>query len=138
MLKRWHGSLKGMPRKLQKDKKDWDLYLKYLLFAYRQTPHSTTGFSPFKLIYGRNMRGPLEVLKGEWMKGNLQEASVLEWINQLSERMADNTAGNEKDAKCKMKVRYDKTAKERRFNLGEISSNTRALGQTTRQVGRTL
>ena len=33
-------------------KKDWDLYLPFVLFAYRQKPHTVTDLSPFQLIYG--------------------------------------------------------------------------------------
>lgn len=46
MLERWHALLKSMLKKAQGDRKDWDKYLKYLLFAYRSTPHSVTGFTP--------------------------------------------------------------------------------------------
>ena len=32
-------------------------------FAYRETPQESTGFSPFELLYGRWVRGPLDVLR---------------------------------------------------------------------------
>ena len=63
MLERWHASMKPMIKKTELDHRDWDKCLKYLLFAYRSTPHSVTGFSPFELIYGRDVRGPLELLR---------------------------------------------------------------------------
>ena len=43
--------------------KDWDKLIPYLLFAYREVPQATTGFSPFELLYGRDIRGPLDVLR---------------------------------------------------------------------------
>ena len=46
-----------------KNKRDWDEYLPYLLFAYREAPQELTGFSPFELLYGRPVRGPLDVLR---------------------------------------------------------------------------
>ena len=33
------------------------------LFAYRNTPHSTTGVSPAELLMGRKLRSPLDLLK---------------------------------------------------------------------------
>ena len=42
--------------------------LPYVLFAYREVPQATVGFSPFELLYGREMRGPLDVLKEEWIE----------------------------------------------------------------------
>ena len=41
-----------------KDGKDWDNLIPYLLFAYREVPQSSTGFSPFELLYGRQVQGP--------------------------------------------------------------------------------
>lgn len=32
---------------------DSDLHLPYLLFTYREVPHSTTGVSPFQMVYDR-------------------------------------------------------------------------------------
>lgn len=43
--------------------KDWDKLIPYLLFAYREVPQSSTGFSPFELVYGRAVRGPLDILR---------------------------------------------------------------------------
>ena len=53
-------TLKALLRKLvNKEGRDWDRLLPYVLFAYREVPQSTTGFSPFELLYGREVRGPL-------------------------------------------------------------------------------
>ena len=46
--------------------RDWDTLLPYILFAYREVPQATTGFSPFELAFGREVRGPLDVLKEGW------------------------------------------------------------------------
>jgi hypothetical protein len=35
---------------------NWDLYLQLVLFAYRTSVQSTTGFSPFEMLYGRETR----------------------------------------------------------------------------------
>ena len=40
----------------------WDKYLPYLHFAYREVPCESTGYSPFELLYGRTVRGPLAVI----------------------------------------------------------------------------
>ena len=58
-LERWHACLKGMIKRSGGKLSEWDRQLKYLLFAYRDTPHVVTGFSPFSLMYGRDVRGPL-------------------------------------------------------------------------------
>ncbi|GFV54387.1 retrovirus-related Pol polyprotein from transposon 17.6 [Trichonephila clavipes] len=44
----------------------WHLQIPYVLWAYREIPHSTTGVSPFQLLYGRQPQGPLSILKSIW------------------------------------------------------------------------
>ncbi len=36
--------------------------LTYVLFTYREVPQESTEFSPFELIFGRDVRGPLYML----------------------------------------------------------------------------
>jgi len=43
--------------------KDWDKYLGALLYAYREIPHESLGFSPFELLCGRSIRCPMLTLK---------------------------------------------------------------------------
>ena len=38
-IERWHACLKGMMKRAEINLKNWDRLLKYLLFAYRDTPH---------------------------------------------------------------------------------------------------
>ena len=51
---------------MSEEGRNWDRMLPFVLFAYREVPHTSTGFSPFELIYGHDVRGPLEVLKETW------------------------------------------------------------------------
>ena len=43
---------------------DWDLKIPLVLFAIRTSEHSTTGFSPFALTYGREARIPWDIVYG--------------------------------------------------------------------------
>ena len=45
---------------VRKDAKNWDEYVPYAVMAYRAMPHSTTRYSPYYLVYGREMRLPIE------------------------------------------------------------------------------
>lgn len=64
LVERFNGTIKQMLRKMcQERPKDWDRYLPALPFAYREDPQSSLKFSPFGLVYGRSMRGPLAILK---------------------------------------------------------------------------
>ena len=64
MCERFNKTLKEMLSKVSnEDPKNWDLAIPSILFAYRETTHDSTGFSPFQLIYGNNPRNPLSILK---------------------------------------------------------------------------
>ena len=69
ILERWHGCLKDMLRKQEEGPCEWDRLLKYCLLAYRASSHSATVFSPYELVHGRQLRGPLQALKEGWMGG---------------------------------------------------------------------
>ena len=60
-----------------------------MLFAYRQTSHSVTGFFPFQLIYGFNVRGPLEVVRDSWIDGDSPDSSLVDWVEQLKHTLTD-------------------------------------------------
>ena len=67
LVERFNGTLKSMLGKfISRNQKDWDDYLLYLLFSYREVPQESMGFSPFELLYGHRVRGPLDVLKEGW------------------------------------------------------------------------
>ena len=111
-----------MFRKCEGRKAQWDIFLKCFLFAYRCSPHSNTGFSPFQIIFGKPARGPLDVLREGWLEGEVQEVHV-EWVNKLSERLKEMmqvVCEKERLAKERMKKHYDKNAKLREFNEGAL------------------
>ena len=122
-LERWYACLKGMLKRSQCDLKYWDKELKYLLFAYRSTPHCVTGFSPFTLMFGREVKGPLDMLRDSWLQGDCENVNVCEWLvcvqakmNEMSELVSDR----EKVAKANMKKYYDRTAKVKKFVVGDM------------------
>ena len=67
LVEKFNGTLKQMLRRLCHQKpKDWDKYINAALFAYREVPQESLGFSPFELVYGRHVRGPMTILKELW------------------------------------------------------------------------
>ena len=87
------------------DGKDWDRLLLYVLFAYREAPQESTGFSPFELLYGREIRGPLDVLKEEW-ETKANNESVISHIMLMQERlesMSNLVQRNMKQAQAQQK-----------------------------------
>ena len=51
LVERFYTTLKAMLRKVLKgEKRDWDYMLPHALFAYREVPQATVGFSTFELF----------------------------------------------------------------------------------------
>ena len=67
-LERFHQTLKNMIRSYCFDtEKDWDEGIHLLLFAVRQSVQESLGFSPFELVFGHTVRGPLKLLKEKFL-----------------------------------------------------------------------
>jgi hypothetical protein len=47
---------------IQKNLKSWEECLPFVEFAYNRTVHSTTGFSPFEIVYGFNPLTPMDLI----------------------------------------------------------------------------
>ena len=123
LVERFNGTLKAMLKKTAAEEgKDWDRLLPYLLFAYREVPQASTGFSPFELVYSRNVRGPLNILKETWEASTRSPESVVSYVMMVRERLEklrDIVQDNLKHAQKTQKQWYDRTARHRQFNPGD-------------------
>lgn len=98
LVERFNKILKQMLKKvMQADGKDWDKFLPYLLFAFREMPQSSTGFSPFELLYGRHPRGISDIVKEREEKPSSGE-NVIEYMSctQVLSQMARPLPSNRK------------------------------------------
>ena len=63
-LERFHQTLKNMIRTYCfQTEKHWDEGVHLLLFASRESVQESLGFSPFELVFGHSVRGPLKLMK---------------------------------------------------------------------------
>ena len=123
VVERFNQTLKQMLRRTANEEgKDWDRLLPYVLFAYREVPQESTGFSPFELLYGREVRGPLDVLKEGWEPHSQSDVSVVSYVVQMRDKfaeMAKLVQCNMEAAQCLQKQWYDRTARERKLKAGD-------------------
>ena len=123
LVERFNRTLKSMLRRvLNGEKRDWDQMLPFVLFAYREVPQATVGFSPFELLYGRDVRGPLDVLQVEWLQNPDAETDVLSYVMDVRNRMEtarEIMLENAKEAQVKQKAYYDQKTKEMNLQPGD-------------------
>ncbi|XP_055894046.1 uncharacterized protein LOC129927713 [Biomphalaria glabrata] len=73
MCERLNSTLKTMLNKVAQDNPtDWDKLINPILFAYREVPHTTTGFSPFEMLYGSPVRGPMSLYRDFLVNRNIE------------------------------------------------------------------
>ena len=102
---------------------NWDILVPFCLMAHRATPHSTTGFSPFFLLHGREMRLPShEDLKSRVTGENLDHKRRLENLKTSLKTAYKTVAKANRSSHRNNKKLYDRKAKTtkilgRRFGL---------------------
>jgi hypothetical protein len=109
---------------VRKDAKNWDEYVPYAVMAYRATPHCSTKYSPYYLVYGRDLRLPIE---DDWrpkeMVKELGEINYDEHVRTLAQRLheANIVAGQQSKISHETAKRYyDRQAKREQFKKGDL------------------
>jgi len=125
LVERFNGTLKAMLRKLCQEKpRTWDRYIPALLFAYREVPQESLGFSPFELLYGRRVRGPMSILRQAWTDDRAPEEvqATATYVVELRNRIHETcqlAQENLRKAAGRYAVAFNRKAKPRHFKVGE-------------------
>ena len=125
LVERFNGTLKKMLRRLCNEQpRQWHRFVDPLLFAYREAPQEATGFSPFELLYGRTVRGPVQILKELWTRetGGTEVKTRYQHVYELRERLNNTMKIAQEEllkSRKKNKALYDRRAKRREFQEGD-------------------
>ncbi|XP_076462144.1 uncharacterized protein LOC143294651 [Babylonia areolata] len=125
LVERYNGVLKTALRKLTQEKpKQWDRYIPALLFAYREATQESLGFSPFELLYGRTVRGPLSVLRQLWTDEHTSEEvrTPAEYVVDLRNRIEETCelARRNLAAACQRHAEvFNRKSQNRAFSPGD-------------------
>ena len=88
LVERFNQTLKKMLRRVvTEDSRDWLLMLPYVLFAVREVPQASTGFTLFELLYGWRPRGLLDVVREAWEQQPAPLRTVIERVREMEERI---------------------------------------------------
>ena len=122
-LERFHQTVKNMIKSYCFDtEKDWDEGIHLVLFAVRESVQESLGFSPFELVFGHSVRGPLKLLKEKFLSNDETPLNLLQYVsdfrNRLS-RVCEVARSNLKTSRGKMKARYDIHVIDRKFKPGD-------------------
>ena len=81
---------------------EWDVWLRELQYAYNSSIHTSTGFSPAELMYGRKLRLPLDIVFAYQKEKEDKYYSIAEARRNLS-RIYEIV-------RCNMNIRQDVAA----------------------------
>ncbi|GAU32026.1 hypothetical protein TSUD_147220 [Trifolium subterraneum] len=116
--------LRGLRRRLGDAKKQWVEELPHVLWAYRTTPHSTTGETPFRLAYGTEAVIPVEIGEpSRRTEGPVDEEMNDEAMREELDLVEEiRTAASLKEASLKQLVaaRHDTKVIKRDFEVGSL------------------
>ena len=98
----------------------WDNFLPGILWAYRNTPHTSTGEKPSFLLYGVDCRSPTEAAYLPASEVNSTDVSDYREELMLSLSSARELAATSiQTAQARYKRQYDRNAREANLRLGD-------------------
>ena len=122
-LERFHQTLKTMIKTYCFDtEKCWDKGIHLLLFAARESVQEALGFSPFELVFGHTVRGPLKLFKEKFLSDSNDCLNLFSYVSEFRTRLSkvcDLARTNLQAAQVSMKTKFDKKAVSRSFKLGD-------------------
>ncbi len=106
---------------VDKNQKNWDLLLPYVMMAYRSSVHATTGFTPYKVVFEREMVLPVDVM----LNVNLEEDfdSPNEYVQRMAETLSTvvgSVQQHQLQASSQQKKYFDFRAQVQYYSEGEL------------------
>ena len=85
-------TVKNLLKKVVSERpQDWSRYITPLMFAVRDTPQDSTGFTPFELLFGHRVKTPMTLLKHLWTgeKEDPEVKTADHYVLDLRERIEE-------------------------------------------------
>ena len=120
---------------VDEDQKNWDVKIETVLMGYRASRQASTKYSPYFLLFQKEMRLPIdnEIMQNEESHLHMESdmSIVIEALLQTREKLFEATGLNISLAQREQKELYD-----RKHNPNELQVGTTVLTENTRQKQR--
>ena len=117
---------------VEENQMNWDALLPYVMLAYRSSVHSSTGFTPFKVVFGQEMVLPLDIMLAVGERGSAVNAT--DYVSRLRDTLSTVFGAVRKHqtkASGRQKEVFDVRAQCQYYAEGElvwVRSNARRKG----------
>ena len=123
-VERFNRTLEAMLAKVVKDnQRDWDQHIPKVLLAYRTAIHESTGYSPYRVNFGRSPNLPVDVMLGRVSSsgegGEKQVPEFVEEINRSLKEVYDDVRQRLNEAHQKNKRRFDEKVAGGNLTVGD-------------------
>ena len=108
-----HDLLRSLPPARKRRRPE---YIKELVFSYNETPHSSTGYSPYFLMYGRPPNLPIDFLLGLSNSTSTNNISLDRWIEIHTDKLAFAYH------KAKSEIQLNEEDRKQRHDAGKLGS----------------
>jgi RNase H-like domain found in reverse transcriptase/Integrase zinc binding domain/Integrase core domain len=122
-IERFHRTLNGMlGRIISENQKDWDVWLPYVMAAYRSSQNEVTSYSPNYLMLGREVRAPVDIVLGTGYDQHM-ETTYDDFVEKLKSRLQtayDIVRRQLGQAALRNKKYYDLRVKPMTYKVGDF------------------
>jgi len=112
--------LNYLSKYISENQKDWDEWIPMCLLACRTSKHESTGVTPAELYFARDLRLPLDLLRGSFP--NEKEKSEENCVQNLREKLnviQQNARQHLNLQSSRVKYRYDRKVRQIDFREGQ-------------------
>lgn len=99
---------------------NWDNLLPYVMLAYRSSIHASTGFTPYKVLFGREVVLPVDVMLD--LDSGEKFASVNEYVSRMADTLSTVVPAVQRHqarASQQQKTNFDFRANFQYYSVGE-------------------
>eukprot|EP00794_Sanderia_malayensis_P005342 gene5342-6012_t len=134
LCERFNGTLKSLLRmRVNPGRDDWDEQLPFALLAYRVTKQTSTGVTPFEMLYRRGARLPVNIETPDIKPKPVQGAAkYLADLQRRQDTLRTVVADKLKAVQQKQKERYDGKFNSARSNTYRLGDHVMLRDNTSR------
>ncbi len=121
LCERFWSSLKTMLRMyVNEDQDNWDEMLPLVTYSYNMGMRSSTGYTPYELVFGHQPHLPIDLLLIPRQDEMSESPELVQKLAAHLKKIQNVAKSVNKMAQTKMKIRYDANTKDQNFAQGDL------------------